>query len=352
MSNSMKKLSFLRIFFIAAVIMSIAVPVFSQDAAKLERMESLYVSTNPEDHPSRNYERDIRRKAQTDSTIFANAEGAYEVEKTTYRSRIGDMDIPVYIFQPLEKRGRNGHAALVWVHGGVHGNLNIEYYRFIPEAVARGYVVVVPEYRGSTGYGKEHHNAIDYGGYEVDDVLTAVDYIKKNLPIVDPERIGIWGQSHGGYITLFNLFREDNPFKCGIAMVPVTNLIFRLSYKGPRYQRNFATQKRIGGLPFEKKEIYKERSPFYHVDKLNVPLLVHAATNDTDVIFEELEPLILALQVKKPGLAETKVYQDPPNGHFFATRGDSRELRDSWMRQWRFLEWNLQPGVDKSKGEK
>ena len=66
-------------------------------------------------------------------------------------------------------------------------------------------------------------------------------------------------------------------------MVPVTNLVFRLSYKGPSYQRQFSTQPRVQGLPFEKRDLYIQRSPLYHVDKLRIPLLVHVATNDTDV---------------------------------------------------------------------
>lgn len=69
------------------------------------------------------------------------------------------------------------------VHGGVHGNWSIGMFPFVKEAVARGYIVIAPEYRGSTGYGKAHHMAIDYGGYEVDDVLTAVDYLKTLAPV-------------------------------------------------------------------------------------------------------------------------------------------------------------------------
>ncbi|MFC1493589.1 alpha/beta hydrolase family protein, partial [candidate division KSB1 bacterium] len=308
------------------------------------------VSTDPADHPARDFERGMRNKARTDSIIFAQCEGVVDVQKTEYRSSIGDMDIPVYIFQPLEKRGPKGHAALVWVHGGVHGDFTEMYFRFVPEAVKRGYVVIAPEYRGSTGYGPDHYFAIDYGGYEVDDCLTAVNYMVENMPHVDPDRIGIWGLSHGGFIALHSVFRDDNPYKCGVALVPVSNLIFRLSYKGPGYQRYFATQKRIQGLPYEKREIYVERSPVYHADKLKVPLLVHIATNDQDVNYVECEMMVHALKAKKPDLAETKVYVDPPHGHTFTLRGDSPQLRDSWIRQWAFLEWNLRPDIDKSKG--
>ena len=249
-----------------------------------------------------------------------------DFQKITYRSSVGDMDIPAYLFQPLVKRGPRGHAAMIWVHGGVHGSWGATMFPFVKEAVERGYVVIAPDYRGSTGYGKDHHNAIDYGGYELDDVLTAVDVLKR-LPHVDPDRFGLMGWSHGGFITAHLLFRDRHPFKVGAAIVPVTNLIFRLSYKGPGYQRGFSTQKRIGGLPFEKREIYVERSPLYHVDKLQVPLLVHVATNDDDVNFVEAEQMINALRAKKPDLSETKVYVDPPSGHGFSRRVNRQTLR-------------------------
>lgn len=319
------------------------------------RAMRLYVSNDPADHPPRNFERDIALKARTDSIYLNASRGLFDARKITYRSRIGDMDIPAYLFQPLEKRGPGGHAALIWVHGGVHGNWDEAYFPFVKEATERGYVVIAPEYRGSTGYGEEHHNAIDYGGYEIDDVLTAVDYIRENLPHVDLDRIGIMGWSHGGYIAALSVFREEHPYKAAVAIVPVTNLIFRLSYKGPNYQRSFATQRRIGGLPFERREIYVERSPVYHVDKLQVPILVHLATNDNDVDFVEAEMLVHALRVKKPELAETKIYVDPPGGHSFSRRTDRNTLerldtpeqRDSWNRTWTFLEWHLRPYQDR-----
>jgi dipeptidyl aminopeptidase/acylaminoacyl peptidase len=320
------------------------------------RAADLYVSSRPEDHPPANYERAIQNKARTDSIFEARSRGVLSYSKVTYRSSVGDMDIPAYIFQPLENRGPRGHAALVWVHGGVHGNWDQNYWPFIREAVERGYVVIAPEYRGSTGYGEAHHRAIDYGGYEVDDAMTAHQYLRDNVPSVDPDRIGIMGWSHGGYISLLSVFRDEHPFRAAAAIVPVTNLIFRLSYKGPRYQRSFATQERVQGLPFEKREIYVERSPYYHVHKLEVPLLVHVATNDTDVNFEEASMLIWSLRAQKPDLAETKIYVDPTpgpssGGHTFSRRvnretlerDDSPEQIDSWNRVWTFLEEHLQP---------
>jgi dipeptidyl aminopeptidase/acylaminoacyl peptidase len=325
------------------------------------RAERLYVSTDPADHPRADFDRQIKDRQETERRYAEASRGVMDYRKVTYRSSAGDMEIPAYLFQPLEKRGPKGHPAMVWVHGGVHGNWGITMFPFVREAVERGYVIICPEYRGSTGYGEQHYLAIDYGGYEVDDTMSAVELLK-TLPHVDPERLGIMGWSHGGYITLFSVFREKTPFKAAASIVPVTNLVFRLSYKGPGYQRSFATQRRIQGLPFEKRETYIERSPLYHVDKLNTPLLVHVSTNDTDVDFVEDQQIVDALRSRKPDLAETRVYVDPapwgPSaGHAFSRRVDPKTLQrvdspaqiDSWNRTWVFFEWHLRPYEDRSK---
>ncbi len=278
-----------------------------------------------------------------------------QFSKVRYRSSADGMEIPAYVFAPLAPRGNRAHAAMVWVHGGVHGNWTESYLPFVIEAVQRGYVVIAPDYRGSTGHGPALYNAIDYGGKELDDVASAVEHLR-SLPYVDPERIGIMGWSHGGFIAAHLLFRQRTPFRAGVAMVPVTNLVFRLSYKGPRYQRSFSTQAGIRGLPFEQREEYIRRSPLYRVDSLSVPILVHVATNDTDVDYVEAQQLIDALRARKPHLAETKVYVEPTpgpssGGHTFnrrvnpqtLERDDSPEQRDSWNRTWAFLEWWLRP---------
>lgn len=320
-----------------------------------DRARLLYVSNRPEDHSlGRDFQRDIDQKARTDSIFEARTAGVMRYRKVTYRSSVGDMDIPAYLYEPLEPRGDHGHPALIWVHGGVHGNWTPNYWPFIEEAVARGYVVIAPEYRGSTGYGQAFHDAIDYGGYEVDDTVTAYDWMVANLSHVDPERVAIMGWSHGGYISLLAVARPPHPFRAAVGIVPVSNLIFRLSFKGPNYQHHFSTQEHLRGLPFERPQEYVRRSPVYQVDHIEVPVLVHLATNDTDVNFEEAEMLVHALQVKKPHLAETRIYQDPVGGHSFSrqvnmetlTREDTPEQRDSWNRVWSFLEWNLRPYQD------
>jgi dipeptidyl aminopeptidase/acylaminoacyl peptidase len=319
-----------------------------------DRARQLYVSNDPQ-HQSigTNFQRDVDARIAAEARYPELCKGIIDFQKVSYRSSVGDLDVPAYLFQPLATKGPKAHAAMVWVHGGVHGNWGITMFPFVKEAVERGYVVIAPDYRGSTGYGEAYHKEIDYGGYEVDDVMSAAGYLA-TLPHVDAARIGIMGWSHGGYITLLSVFRDTHPFAAAAAIVPVTNLIFRLSLKGPSYQWDFATQKRIQGLPFEKPDIYIARSPLYQVDKLQVPVLVHVATNDTDVNYVEDQQIVDALRSRKPDLAETKTYVDPAPwgssvGHAFSRRVDPKTLQrvdsaeqiDSWNRTWTFFEWNL-----------
>ncbi len=322
-----------------------------------ERARALYVSNKPEDLPTCNCERDLENQKEIDATYAARSQGVMTYQKIRYVSPIDGLEIQAHLFSPLQKRGPRGHAAMVWVHGGVHGSWGTNMFPFVREAVQRGYVIVTPDYRGSTGYGEAFYKKIDYGGKEIDDVIAAFDYLK-TLPEVDPERVGIMGWSHGGFITSHVLFRDQHPFKAGAAIVPVTNLVFRLSYKGPGYQRDYSPEEGILGLPFEKRAEYIKRSPVFHAGNLKVPMLCHVATNDEDVNFVEDQQMIYTLMALKPTLAETKIYVDPVPGpvsvgHTFSRRvnpqtlerDDSPDQIDSWNRTWAFFERTLHPGA-------
>ena len=325
------------------------------------RLRQLYVSNDPKDLPGGGYAQQIVQKNRTDSIWFARFKGIVDVRKITYASRADGMTIPAYIFAPINKRGANGHAAMIWVHQGIHANWDESLLPFVKEAVDKGYVLITPEYRGSTGFGEVHYRAQDYGGYEVVDCISALDFLKTQ-PYVDMGRVGMMGWSHGGYITMLNATTPGHGLKAAASLVPVTDLFFRLSLKGPGYIQNFAAMTRMGGMPFEKVDEYIKRSPVYQVEKLDIPMLVHVSTNDLDVNFVEDQQMVWKLKALKPDLAETKVYVDPPGwggtvGHAFDRRVDPVTLErldtpeqiDSWNRIWQFFDWNLRPYEDKSR---
>ena len=308
-------------------------------------------------------------KKRVDSTWRANAaKFKYTYEKVTWKSDVDGLEIPAAIIAPLDKSKK--YPALVWVHGGVHSAWSTEMFPFATEAIERGYVIVAPDYRGSTGYGDAFYRKIDYGGKEVDDVFSSYAYLK-TLPYIDTTKVGLMGWSHGGFIVSHILFRGKIPFKGGAAIVPVTNLVFRLNDHAPTYARDYAPEEGIQGLPWEQNcgpkkdraciDIYLERSPVFQAGNLQVPMLVHVATNDCDVYFRENQQMVYTLMALKPNLAETKIYKDPPPGlhgcgHSFSRRvyadtsakylqrNDSPEQIDSWNRTWAFFERALGVG--------
>lgn len=315
-----------------------------------------------------NFAAEQQRQARSDATWKKAAAGVMQFEQITYKSRKDGLEIPAYVFKPLKLRGPKGHAAIVWVHPDIRGYMYEYYIPYVREAIQKGYIVIAPEYRGSRGFGQAYWDDIDYGGAEVDDVVTAVDILKQ-IPEVDPARIGIIGWSHGGMITLLSIERNPTTFKAAAALVPVTNLFQRLMWKGPeRYHQSMDPANRYGGLPDDPKAqpTYVDRSPLYGVDKIQVPVLVHVTRNDQDVNIQEDMQMVDALRSHKPLLASTMVYDDPLGGHLFDRQcpeqlsprtvdptdlasyvpTGTREQLDSWNRVWTFLDWNLDPAHD------
>lgn len=107
--------------------------------------------------------------------------------------------IPAYTFVP-KSLGLRKAPLIVFVHGGVHSRFNS--VNVTRDLLEQGYVVIAPEYRGSTGYGGGLYSQIDYGGAEIDDTRAARDWAVENMPSVDGSRVGIIGWSHGGYHAL------------------------------------------------------------------------------------------------------------------------------------------------------
>src|SRR5439155_25397248 len=114
--------------------------------------------------------------------------------------------LSAYTFLPRKDPAAAKLPLVVLVHGGVHGNLDASYVHVLRELLGQGYAVVAPEYRGSSGYGKEFWRLIDYGGLEVEDVFAGRQWMLENHGTIDPQRVGIVGWSHGGLMALMNLF--------------------------------------------------------------------------------------------------------------------------------------------------
>ena len=241
------------------------------------------------------------------------------------------MIIPAYVFTPKNLHGKA--PLIVLVHGGVHGDFNTFYAHIVRELIDQGYVTVAPEYRGSTGYGSNFYEQIDYGGAEIDDVKAGRDWAVENLTSIDPKRIGIMGWSHGGYQTLMNIFKFPDAYQVAYAGVPVSDLVARMGYKSQGYRNTFKSF--IGKEAVDDPMEYRRRSPYFHAAELQTPLLIHTNTNDEDVNVMEVEHLIDALKAAGKKF-EYKIYQNAPGGHEF-NRIDTALAKQSRKEVYEFL---------------
>lgn len=246
-----------------------------------------------------------------------------------------------YVFIPKAVDPNKKYPLIVLPHSGVHNDFNTFYAHIIRELMAQEYIVIAPEYRGSTGYGKDFFEDIDYGGRENEDVLTARDYMVDNFDIVDPKRVGIMGWSHGGMITLMNLMQHPGKYNCGYAGVPVSDIVMRMGYQTDKYRKIFSDDKHIGKTARENIAEYKRRSPVWNVSGLKDPLLVHTNTSDDDVNVIEVEHLIQALKAEGKDF-EYKIFEREPGAHSF-DRLDTREANEIRFDVYKFLGKHLKP---------
>jgi dipeptidyl aminopeptidase/acylaminoacyl peptidase len=251
--------------------------------------------------------------------------------------------IHAYTFIPKELDRSKPHSQplIVMVHGGVHANFDTSEANIVRELVGQGYTVIGTDYRGSTGYGRQFYEQIDYGGREVDDVYVGRDFMLETHDFLDPKRVGIVGWSHGGLITLMNIFQHPEAYAVAYAGVPVSDLVARLGYQTEGYRALYSAPYHIGKTVREDIGEYRRRSPVNYVQNLQTPLLVHTNTNDEDVNVLEVEHLIEALKAAGKKF-EYKIYQNAPGGHHF-NRTDTKQARDSRREVYAFLAQYLHP---------
>jgi dipeptidyl aminopeptidase/acylaminoacyl peptidase len=254
--------------------------------------------------------------------------------------------VSAYTFVPRNVDRKKTYPLLVFPHGGVHGSfLSDDYAVIVRELIEQGYVVVAPEYRGSRGYGAEFYNQIDYGGKEIEDVYLSGQWVLKHYKFTDPQRVGIVGWSHGGFLTLWNIFNHPEAYKVAYAGVPASNLALRAGTKAQGSRgypsADYGAASGIGKSAFDDVKEYVRRSPAYNADKLQTPLLIHSDTNDSDVNVFEVEQLIDALKARGKKF-EYKVYQDPPGEHFFEQL-DTEVGREARLEVYKFMARYLDP---------
>jgi len=250
-----------------------------------------------------------------------------------------------YTFTPKNLDKSVKHPLIVMPHLGINSNFNCNYKfpmgNIVREFIDQGYILIAPEYRGSTGYGEKFSDLLDYGGLEVEDTFSARNWMVETCELVDPNRVGIVGWSHGGLHVLMNVFHHPKAYKAAYAGVPVSDLIARMGYKKQEYRDIFSAKQHIGKTASEDVEEYRRRSPVWNVEKLETPLLIHTNTSDEDVNVLEVEHLIKSLKAAGKQF-EYKIYENVPGGHSF-NQIDTKLARESRKEIYRFLAKYLEP---------
>lgn len=249
-----------------------------------------------------------------------------------------------YVFLPSNLEEGKKYPLIVLPHGGVHGDFTTYYTHIVRELLAQQYIVAAPEYRGSTGYGEAFYKQIDYGGKENDDVLACRNYMVEEYEMVDSKRVGIMGWSHGGMISLFNIFDHPDAYQVAFAGVPVSDLVARMGYMKQSYRDLFEADYHIGASAHDNLAEYRRRSPAWHAHKLQTPLLIHTNTNDDDVNVLEVEHLIKSLKAEGKKF-DYEIYQDAPGGHSF-DRMDTRLAKEARLKIYAHLAKYLKPAKE------
>jgi len=250
-----------------------------------------------------------------------------EMHPISYKSRDG-LTIHGYLTIPKNTKPEN-LPLIVNPHGGPwHRDM----WLFNPEVqmlANRGYAVLQVNFRASTGYGKEFMNAGDkQWGLKIQDDITDGVQWAIDQGIADPERIGIYGASFGGYATLAGITFTPDLYAAAVSYVGVSNIFTFLDTVPPYWEtmRNMLYGKI--GHPEEDKELLTATSPIFHVDKIKTPLFVAQGANDPRVNKAESDQIVEALRAR--GI-EVDYMLKEDEGHGFANIENQIEFYNKMM---------------------
>jgi dipeptidyl aminopeptidase/acylaminoacyl peptidase len=231
-----------------------------------------------------------------------------------YKSFDG-MTISALLWVPfnLDRNGKN--PGIVLPHGGPTGQTVDTFSRNVIALVSRGYTVIAPNVRGSTGYGLafQKMNFKDLGGGDLQDEVYAAKFLA-STGYIDPKKIGITGGSYGGYMTLMAIGKTPGVWAAGVEEFGIVDWYSMLQHEDPRLQEY---EKSLLGDPVTDRAVYEAASPIKYLTNATAPLLVLQGENDIRVPKEEAEQVVSIL--KNAGKT-VDVHYYPAEGHGFAKR--------------------------------
>jgi len=217
----------------------------------------------------------------------------YRLSPTEFLTVAADDGTPLQalMIKPPDFDPAKKYPVLINVYGGPHaqevrnswGGANHLWHEMMAE---KGYIIFTLDNRGSFNHGHAFETPIyhQFGKIELQDQLSGVKYLK-SLPYVDGSRIGIWGWSYGGYMTLYSLFNAPDVFKAGVSVAPVTDWTLYDTIYTERYM----------GLPQANAEGYKNSSPVNQARNLRAKLMLAHGTGDDNVHFANTSAVLNAL---------------------------------------------------------
>jgi len=220
--------------------------------------------------------------------------------------------ITALLRMPFNLKRDGSNPAILLPHGGPTGQTIDSWSRSSNALASRGYIVLMPNPRGSTGYGMDFQRANyqDLGGGDMKDELAGLDWLL-STGYVDPQKLGVFGGSYGGFMTLMLVAREPGKFTAAVDMFGPLDWYTMLKNSDPllnQYLRNLL------GDPEKDRKVYEDDSPIKYIQNIRAPLLVLQGDNDARVPKEETERLVEALK-KKGNIVEVVYY--PDEGHGF-----------------------------------
>ena len=231
-----------------------------------------------------------------------------------YKSFDGTV-ISAFLWMPfnLERNGKN--PGIVLPHGGPTGQTVDAFNRNVIALVSRGYTVIAPNVRGSTGYGLafQKMNFQDLGGGDLQDEVYAAKFLTAT-GYIDPKKIGITGGSYGGFMTLMAIGKTPDVWSAAVELFGIVDWYTMLQHEDPFLQEY---EKSLLGDPVKDRAIYEAASPIKYLQSAKAPLLVLQGENDIRVPKEEAEQVVSIL--KNAGKTVDAHYY-PAEGHGFAKR--------------------------------
>lgn len=246
-----------------------------------------------------------------------------------YPSKDGKFTLSAWVYMPYGLTRNGKFPAIVYVHGGPASQAQPDFLPLLQYLANQGYIIIAPNYRGSSGYGKDFQNAnrMDAGGGELQDVVDAAEFIKKS-GYVDPKKLVLMGRSYGGYLTMMGVTKFPNLWAAGVPIVPFVNWFTEYKNEDPTLQ---ASDREFMGDPVKNKDLWTDRSPAFFLDRVKAPLMILAGGNDPRCPKTEAQQVADSIR-KRGGKVQLKIYDN--EGHAFSR---VENILDAYQRVSDFL---------------